>query len=176
MRRAIIALLSITTLTLQAHAQQLSMIRAEIAAPLASLTTRFAFGHQISRNWSIEAEIGINLKRLIKAKEDETLTHWSTLSDLHCTGSERKFRNDLTEIRFCTQYWPKQIYAGPVFSMGGVLKNRSGADIISGCGYIFHIWKGLRADLQYQIHIIESIKTSKISPYGIRIGISYVFQ
>ena len=176
MKRVTITLLTTVFIGLQAQAQHRSVIRAEIAAPLCTRTLRASFGHQIDKNWSISAEMGINMKRLIKATEDETLTHWNTLSVPYSTGSEREFRDNLTEVCLHAQYWPYQAYDGPMFSMGGAVKDRKQPDIITGCGYSFHIWKGLRADLQYQIYIIESIKTLKISPDGIRIGISYVFQ
>ena len=134
-----------------------------------------AFGHQIEYRWSIAAETGINTDRLIKDKDNETTTHWNSLSYSDDTGDQRKFRDNLTEVSIYAQYWPEEVFCGPMFCMGGTVKDRSGVDILAGVGYTFTIWKGIRADIIYNAYIIEAIKTLKLSPYGIRIGIGYVF-
>ena len=175
MKRLIIALLTTCLTTATSYGQRASMVRMEIGSAISTGTIRASFGHQIADRWSITAETGINTKRLIKGKDNETTTHWNTLSYSDGSGDQRKFRDDLTEVSIYTQYWPEEIYCGPVFCMGGTVKDRSGVDILAGAGYTFTIWKGIKADLLYYAYLIESIQTLKISPGGIRIGISYVF-
>ena len=175
MKRLIIALLTIGLTITEVHAQRLSIIRTEIGSAICTQTIRMAFGHQIADRWSIGAETGINTEKLIKGMDNETTTHWNTLSDSDNTGEQRKFRDDLTEVSIYAQYWPQEVFCGPVFCMGGSVKDRSGVDILAGAGYTFTIWKGIKADLIYYARLIESIQTLKLSPSGIRIGISYVF-
>lgn len=175
MKSLIIALMSLCVSTTVASAQMQNAIRLEVASIISSHTIRMSFSHQISGKWSIATETGININRLIKGKDYETTTHWNTLSGTDSSGGERKFRDNFTEVSIYAQYWPMQIHNGPVICLGGSLKDRSGPDIIASLGYIFKIWDGIRADLMYNLYLIESIQTSKIPPSGIRIGISYVF-
>lgn len=175
MKRLLLALLTTCLTTTALYGQDLNFVRMEIASAISTRTIRMAFGHRIADKWSIAVETGVNTNSLIKEKDDETTTHWNTLSDSDDTGSRRKFRDDLTEVSIYTQYWPEKVFCGPVFCMGGALKDRSGPDIIAGAGYTFKIWKGIRADILYYAYLIESTKAAKFSPGGIRIGISYVF-
>lgn len=175
MKRRLIALLTTCLTTTALYGQDLNFVRMEIASAISTRTIRMAFGHRIADKWSIALETGVNTNSLIKEKDDETTTHWNTLSDSDDTGSRRKFRDDLTEVSIYTQYWPEKVFCGPVFCMGGALKDRSGPDIIAGAGYTFKIWKGIRADILYYAYLIESTKAAKFSPGGFRIGISYVF-
>ena len=163
----------ITTTT--AIAQKHNIVRVEIGSAISSGTIRFTLGHKIADNWSIAAETGMNIKGLIKRKDNETITHWNTLSFSGTHEGQRQFRDNFTEVSFYAQYWPGKVYNGPVISLGTVLKDRSGADILTSIGYTFQIWSGIRADLLYNLCLIESIQSTKISPSGIRIGISYVF-
>ena len=175
MKHLIIVLLAINFSTTAVYAQRLSAVRLEVASAISTRTIRMTFGHQIADRWSIAAETGINMNKLIKGKDHETTTHWDTLSGRESSGSQNKFRDNFTEVSIFAQYWPIQAYHGPVFSMGGALKDRSGADIIACLGYTFRIWNGIRADLLYNVYLIESVKTSILSHGDIRIGISYVF-
>lgn len=170
-----IVLLATCFHTTAVYAQRQNAVRLEIASAISTRTIRMTFCHQIADKWSIATEAGMNLNKLIKGKDHETVTHWNTLSGTDSTGSPHKFRDNFTEVSICAQYWPAEPYHGPVFCVGGVVKDRSGADITASLGYTFDIWDGIRADLMYHAYIIESIKTYKLSLGGIRIGISYVF-
>ena len=175
MKRWIIPLLMTYLTITTAYCQKQNAVRVELGSTIASQTIRIGFGHQIADRWSIAVETGMNIKRLINSKDHETSTHWNDLSYTDLQGYQRKFRDDFTEISFYAQYWPCKIYNGPVFSAGSILKDRSGADIIASIGYVCQIYGNIKADLSYNLYLIESLQSTKISPNGIRIGISYVF-
>ena len=175
MKHLIVLLLTIGIPATAAFAQKKNAVRLELASAISTRIIRMTIGHQISDKWSIAAETGLNINRILKDKDHETTTHWNTLSVSNSSGSERTFRDNFTEVSLYAQYWVTHAYEGPVFCMGGTLKDRSGSDIITSIGYTFNIWNGLRADLLYNLHIIESIKTGNTPSDNIRIGISYVF-
>ena len=175
MKRLILALLTSILAITGVFAQMQNAVRMEIASAISAGTFRMAFGHQISKQWCIEAETGINISGFINNKDNETLTHWNTLSDSDNAGEPRMLKKDFTEISIYAQYWSEQVHCGPMFCLGGAMRDRSGADILARIGYTFKIWNGIRADLAYNLYIIESIQTSKVPLSGIRIGISYVF-
>ena len=175
MRRLIIAFLLTTLTAIESNAQRQSSIRIELASAISSNIFRASFGHQIGNNWSIESETGININRLIKGKDNETNAHWNALSDTDSFTNSRTFRENFTEVSISVQYWPKLAYEGIMFCVGGTIKDRAPSDINAGIGYLIRIWKGLRADLQYKINIIETAKSQTMQLDGIRIGISYVF-
>ena len=175
MRRLIIAFLLTTLTAIESNAQRQSSIRIELASVISSNIFRTSFGHKIGKNWSIESETGININRLITGKDDETNAHWNALSDTDRFTDSRTFRENFTEVCISVQFWPRQAYEGIMFSVGGSIKDRDPSDINAGIGYLIRIWKGLHADLQYKINIIETAKSRTMQLDGIRIGISYVF-
>ena len=176
MKRLILVLLTTILASTGAYAQQQNTVRIEIASAISTGVLRMEFGHQICKQWCISAEAGMNISRFINSQDNETLTHWNTLSDSNSSGGQGKLKEDFTEISIYAQYWPEQIHCGPMFCLGGAMRDRSGADIVARIGYSFKIWNGIRADLAYNLYIIESTKTSKVPLSGIRIGLSYVFK
>ena len=175
MRRLITALLCLAFLTAEGHAQKQISLRVEVASTIVTRTFRIGFDHQISEHWSMGAESGIRFGKFLNGKDNETLTHWHTLSGTGEAKSDRKFQEWFTEASLLVRYWPQEVYRGPVLCMGGAMRDRRGPDVIAGVGYTLTVWKGLRIDLMYILHIMEAIDTSGFSIDNIRIGICYVF-
>ena len=174
MRRLITALICLMIAT-GARCQRSSAVRTDISRAACFGTADLTLCHKIGSRWSIEGQTAVNIKRLSNGKDDETIQHWNALSGSADQNGEKTFRDDLTELSFSVGFWPREVFKGPVFSIGGLIRDRTGPDIFCSIGYILPIWKGLCTDIGFRVCILETKRTEKLQYNGIRIGLSYAF-
>lgn len=134
-----------------------------------------SLGHQIAERWSIGGTASLNIKRLTKEMDHETLQHQINLSDTDLPVQRIQFREDLSEVYISVHYWPSEIYKGATVGIGGIVKDRSGPDLFCRAGYLLRIWKGLGCELGWTICLKETINNKTINANGLRINICYVF-
>ena len=154
--------------TLIAHAQ--TIIGLDMPSLLYS-ELKTNVGYKISQHWSLSATAGVNLKTLRRR-----------ISPIETEHYEEFYRNSLPEARnythresFAICYWPQLTFSGPFLSFGGEYRSSTGLDACFGAGYMFKIWKGLSGCILYDIGIMRSAKTEKLSTEDINIGINWNF-
>lgn len=174
MRRLITALICLLVAT-GARCQRNCAVRTDISRAVCFGTVDFAICHKIGSRWSVEGQTAVNIKRLSYGKDEETIQHWDALSDTVDKNGKKSFREDLTELSFCVGFWPREVFRGPVLSIGGLIRDRTGPDIFCSIGYNLPIWKGLSTDIGFRICLLETKKTEKLQYDTIRIGLSYAF-
>lgn len=161
--------------TTAARAHKLSSLRLGITEAICFGTADFSFERQISDRWSIGGGTALNIKRLADQKDREYVLHREALSDCQEESQEAGFRKDVSKTYIHVRFWREAPFEGTSYCIGTLLKDRSGPDIYCGAGYTLRIWKGLRADIDCRICLMETIREKTFQYNSIRIGISYVF-
>ena len=174
MRRLFIAL-ALLSIAPAAMCQKQNSVRTDISQAACYGAADISFTHKIADRWSIEGQTALNIKRLTNGKDDETLQHWNALADSIDQDGERTFRDNLTEASISVGFWPIEVFKGPIFCIGGLIRDRTGPDIFCSIGYFLPIWKGLHADIGFRICILETRRNERLQYNGIRIGLSYAF-
>ena len=158
-----------------ATGRNLNYISCGVSDAICSNTIEFSFGHQIAERWSIGGTASLNIKRLTKEMDHETLQHQINLSDTDLPIQRTQFREDLSEVYISVHYWTTDIYKGAALGFGAVVKDRSGPDIFCHAGYLLRIRNGLGCELGWTICLKETINNKTINANGLRINICYVF-
>lgn len=154
--------------TLASHAQ--TIIGLDMPSLLYS-ELKMNVGYKISQHWSLSAAAGVNFKTLRRE-----------ISTIEAEHYEEFYRNSLPKARgythresFAICYWPQLAFSGPLLSFGCEYRSSTGLDACFGAGYMFKIWKGLSGCILYDIGIMRSAKTEKLSTEDINIGINWNF-
>ena len=174
MRRLSTAFICILIAT-GARCQRRSAVGVDLSRAVCFGTADITLCHKIGSRWSIEGQTAISIKRVSDEKDEETIQHWNALADTVYKNGEKIFRDDLTELSLSVSFWPREVFSGPVLSIGGIIRDRTGPDIFCKIGYSVNIWKGLYTDIGFRICIMETIRYEKLQYNGIRIGLSYAF-
>ena len=161
--------------TSAAIGQSLSLVSYGVSDAIFHHTVELSVGHQIADRWSVGAAAALNIRRLIKEEDNETLQHRNNLSDTDEHIQKMRFRENLSEIYIYANYWPSGVYKGAALGVGGVVKDRSGPDLFCYAGYTLRIWKGLGCEIGWRICLKETMSNKTINTKGLRISISYVF-
>lgn len=96
-------------------------------------------GHEIAKNWSMEAAIPFGPHSLLKKREEETGMHD-------------------TAIRL--RFWPSEAFQGVSLSLGYIFPKGPVPQCRIGCAYDIRIWKGLKARLSYEMNVHETDETA----------------
>ena len=174
MRRLIIFAMLVLATT-ATRAQKSSSLRIGITEAICFGIADFSFERQISERWSIGAGTALNIKRLADEKDREYILHQEALSDRQKSSDDGGFRKDVSNTSMHVRFWHEAPFEGVSYSIGTLVKDRSGPDIFCGTGYFLRIWKGLRADIDCRICLMETIREKTFQYNSLRIGISYVF-
>ena len=150
------------------------ILGADLLSPVFNQTARICIGYHIGGLWSVEGEVGMNLKNAFRWKENsEYKEHQAGLSDV--IPEEVRFRETFIDLSITASYWPEDICRGPCFSIGYRYRDREGPDCCIGAGYAFRIWKGLTGLIAYRTGVAEIYKKQKMPPEGIRLCLYYAF-
>ena len=174
MRRLFIAI-ALLTIAHAAACQNHSSIRGDLSQASCFGTADITVAHKIAERWSIEGQTALNIKRLANGKDEETLQHWNALAGSVDQDGARTFRDNLTEVSISVSFWPIEVFRGPILSIGGLVRDRTGPDMFCCIGYSVPVWKGLCADICFRTCILETKRNGKLQYNGIRIGLSYAF-
>ena len=158
-----------------AAGRNLNYISCGVSDAICRNTIELSFGHQIAERWSIGGGTFLNIERLTKEMDHETLQHQINLSDTDLPVQRIQFREDLSTTYISVYYWPSEIYKGATVGIGGIVKDRSGPDLFCRAGYLLRIWKGLGCELGWTICLKETINNKTINANGLSINICYVF-
>ena len=158
----------------QARAQSNLAIGTDIISGLALNTLRIYGSHGFHNNCSATIEAGIYLGMMHNNSNILDKEHQDGIGNL-TTPESHGLRKNFSTLCVHLDYWPQKTYRGPHIFLGGLLRDRTGPDILIGLGYCIPVWKGLGIDLKYQIGIIETYNTDSLPTEGIRGGFHYVF-
>ena len=152
----------------------LTQAQPSIGLDLSSLLYKeanIAIEYKISEHWSTSASGGLSLKTLKRQITDEEVEHDSNFHQ-NTLPSERTYTH---RANANIHYWPQRVYSGVFLSLGGEFRNTTGIDTNIGVGYMFSIWKGLSGAILYNIGIIRSSISGKLSIEDLKIGIYWIF-
>lgn len=128
-------------------------------------------GHRISQHWSIHGSAGLNMKILKREIGKEELEHDSNFN----SNSQPSVRYYAHREKFGFRYWPNTAYSGMHLNIGGEYRTDAGLDATLGIGYMFPIWKKLTGSIAYDIGIIRSQKTGKLTIEDLKLELSWIF-
>lgn len=128
------------------------------------------FGISIGEFWSVSAGTSIRIPWTVE--KGRAVHHDDLLLEDH---GFRNMTEDLVSVRIGAQYWPKEVFNGPMLSFGLC----TGHSMNIGCpidiGYMCRISKDLWIAATYDIELTETIRKVSIKGKGICISIGYEF-
>lgn len=160
--------------SIQGMAQTKLTIGTDIISGLAFRTIEIYGSYGFHPNWSAAIEAGLDIGMMHNNTSVLDKEHSEAISKLTAKESN-EFRKDFSTLSMHLDFWPQKTHKGLCISLGGLLRDRTGPDILMGLGYYIPIWKGLGINLRYQIGIIETYKTDNLPTDGIKGGFHYVF-
>ena len=155
---------------------QKNYVGADIISSLCFQTIQLRISHGFASHWSAGADVGINMNYIMKQGNKLTQAHEDALKDSNSNDLDaHDNRKIFRDISIHIEYWPGNLYNGPLISLGGQLRDNDMPDMTIGVGYSFKIVKGLGADIMYRCGIIEASKIGSLPSDGIKAGIYYAF-
>lgn len=127
--------------------------------------------HKISEHWSISASAGLNLKILKRDIGYEEQEHNANFKS-NILPDGRSFAH---REKFALRYWTNKAYTGTFIGIGGEYRTDIGLDATFGIGYMFPIWKKLTGSVIYDIGIIRSCRSDKLTLEDLRLELSWIF-
>ena len=123
----------------------------DIISGICSGSIQLRLSHGFASHWSAGAEVCINISSILKTTDKMTKTHDEALN-ISATGIGHMQNTGryLREVSIHVDYWPQSPYSGPLFSLGGQVRDGNIPDMTIGIGYSFMIIKGLGADFVYR--------------------------
>ena len=174
MRRLFIIILALCIQQMSwADTRRESHIGSDPVAALCFGQLRIYAGHAIGNKWSIDTGVYLNMKRLASERSDMEKEHWNSLYGYEIKSKKMRDNLFVGNMSFC--FWPQAPYKGVVFSIGGSIADRTHPDITVGTGYFCTVWKGLRAGLEYRLHVNECLENRQIPIEGFKASIGYAF-
>ena len=131
--------------------------------------TELSIGHAFSPHWSVSGRASIALSHFFKGYDKEEKDHYGEFDELH-EDEKATFWGYAAAA-----YWPGHVYEGIYFRMGICLRDMTEPDLGAAVGYCLNIWKGIYADIGYEVHLISAYRNEKISGNVINIGIHFKF-
>ena len=160
--------------SIRGMAQSHLTIGTDIISELAFRTVRIYSSYGFHHNWSATIEAGLDLGIMHNNIDLLNKEHGEAIGNFSVEG-KNEFRKDFSTLCMHLDFWPQKTHKGPCIFFGGLIRDRTGPDILMGLGYHIPIWKGLGIDLRYQIGIIDTYKTNYLPIEGLRGGFHYVF-
>ena len=151
-----------------------SIVGTDLSSPILRGAVRIAAGHGIRDRWSLEGEVGMNLKLIAVKREDEEESD-HRLELLGDVNESPGFRDTFIDISVLAGYWPKRCFEGLCLQAGYSYKDRGGPDCCIGAGYAVNIWKGITFIISYRFRLIETYRKQTTPSEGLKISINYVF-
>lgn len=74
------------------------------------------------------------------------------------------------------QYWPFELFRGPMLSFGLSTDSNINIDIPLSAGYLCPIGKHLYIIMKYELNLLETIQEGKFKGPGVSLGIGYRFN
>lgn len=150
-----------------------STIGISMSSGMVKKQAELSISHAFSQHWSVNGRTSIALSIFIDGFEQEEEEHYGEFKNLY----KKDERSPQDIVRGCASvtYWPVRCHSGLYFRIGGIFGSREEADIESGIGYFFRIWRSIHADIAYETSLISSFRNGKMSGNGINIGIHYKF-
>lgn len=127
--------------------------------------------YSFDRHWSINGEVALSYKRIIKVKSELELSHKNEFSQ----AASPPYDNDVHTERMTFNYWPVEAFKGFSISAGIQNGNNSGIDFTTGVGYMFSIWKDIHGSVALNIPLNASFTEGILHSKNIKIGLYYRF-
>ena len=171
MRRIMTILLTLTICaTCSGQKRHKCMIGTDISSLLRSHEADVFCGISIGKGWTVSAAASI---RLPQHKNEDSAIHKDDLM-LEDTGFHYESEN-LTSVRIGAQYWPDNVFYGPVISLGIGTRQSRNIECPLDIGYMCRIGKGLRVVVSYDIELTGTIRENRITGKGVCINLGYEF-
>ena len=153
--------------------EQGSTIGISMSSGIIKQQTELSIGHAFAINWSVNWKVSAALSLFTEALDDEEKKHYGEFIDL-----TQKYAREMKETMQCcasVTYWPAECHKGAYFRCGATIGNRHKADIESSIGYFFRIYRGIYADIAYEMEMISSFVNEDTSNNGINIRVHLRF-
>ena len=150
-----------------------STIGISMSSGIVKKQAELSISHAFSQHWSVSGRASIALSIFIDGYEPEEIQHYEEFQNMY--EGDEKHRQDIALGCASLKFWPRQCHNGLYLELGCSFGGIDGTDLESSIGYFFPIWRGLCADIAYEISLISSYRNEKMNRNGINIGIHYKF-